>query len=82
MQAKILALRHQILILQRSRGHKIHLIPADRALCGLAITPVDWMAVRIDHGEAGDCHWLASKGFPAVLEMEEPPSRRPPVGIE
>src|ERR1700680_2705524 len=33
LQAEILALRHQLLVLQRSsRGHKLHLSPADRAL--------------------------------------------------
>src|ERR1700674_2758203 len=40
------------------------------------------MAIRVDYREAGDRHWLASAGIPAVLEVEEPPSLRPPVGVE
>ena len=39
------------------------------------------MAIRIDYRQAGDRHRLASTGIPAVWEMEEPPSRRPPIGI-
>ena len=49
LQAKILALRRQILILQRSRGHKLHLIPADRALCGLVLSrlSIGWRSALI-----------------------------------
>jgi hypothetical protein len=42
LQAEILALRHQLVVLQRSRrGHKLRLGSADRALLGLAVTSVD-----------------------------------------
>src|SRR6266853_2227158 len=40
------------------------------------------MAIRIDYREARDRHRLASSGIPTVLEVEEPPSCRPPVGVE
>ena len=74
LQAEILALRHQLLILQRSnRRHKLRLGSADRGPLGLAITPVDGMAIRLDCREAGDRHWLASAGIQAILEVEEPP---------
>src|SRR6202030_880265 len=47
---------------------------------GLAGTPVDGMAIGIADRQAGNRHRLASTGIPAVWEMEEPPSRRPPLG--
>jgi hypothetical protein len=40
------------------------------------------MAIRIDYREAGDRHRLASAGIPALLEVEERQSLRPPFGIE
>jgi len=36
------------------------------------------MAIRIDYREAGDRHRLASGGIPALLEVEERQSLRPP----
>jgi hypothetical protein len=81
LEAEILALRHPLLVLQRSRrGHKLRLGSADRALW-LAGTPVDGMGIGIADRQAGNRHRLASTGIPAEWEMEEPPSRRPPIGI-
>jgi hypothetical protein len=73
LQAEILALRHQLLVLQRSNyGHKLPLGWADPV--GLALTFVERLAIDIAHCQAGDRYRLASQGLPTVLELEESPS--------
>jgi hypothetical protein len=76
LQAEILALRRQLVILQRTnRDRRLRLTVADRLLwvwlSPLAICPRDC--------EAEDGHPLAPTRIPAVLELEEPTSPRSPV---
>jgi putative transposase len=75
LHAEILALRHQLLVLQRSkRSHKVQLGVADRIFWawlsqrwnGLTIFPCDHQARN------SDC--LASARIPAVLKLEESPA--------
>src|SRR5215472_12393880 len=69
LQAEILALRHQLLVLQRTgRGHRWCLGWADRL--GLALAVVERLAVGIAHRQTRDGHRLASQGFSTLLEVE------------
>jgi hypothetical protein len=54
LQLEILALRHQLQILQRSRRRRVHLTQADRLLVGLAVPGLDAVALRSRHREARD----------------------------
>jgi putative transposase len=77
LQAEILALRHQLLVFQRSsRGHRLRLSRADRFLwVWLSRLWSGWRsALLIVKPE--NRHRLASKGIPTVLEVEELPSGR------
>src|ERR1700674_2809873 len=77
LQAEILALRHQLLVLQRSsRGHRLRLSRADRFLwVWLARFWSGWRpAVGIVKNP--DDHPLASPGISTVLDVEESPSGR------
>ena len=87
LQAEILALRHQLLVLQRSsRGRRLRLRWADRVLFAfnlfsvlevpgcLAFAIVERLALGTAPGQAGDGHRLASQGVSTVLELEESPS--------
>ena len=72
LQAEILALRHQLLVLQRSNyGHKLRLGWAESSPVGLALTVVQRLAFGIGPCQTGDCHRLASPGISPLLEMEE-----------
>src|ERR1700692_2442812 len=81
LQAEILALRHQLLVLQRSsRGHKLRLNSADRVFwVWLSRLWTDWRSALII--VKPETVIVASTRLSTLLEMEEPPSRRPPVGI-
>src|SRR5207237_5782710 len=76
LQAEILALRHQLLVLQRSnRGHKLRLGWADRVLwvwlSRLCLAVVERLAVAVAPCQTGDGYRLASQGISPLLEMEE-----------
>jgi hypothetical protein len=47
LHAEILALRHQLHVLQRSRPRQIRLTPADRLLWGLAVAHLGWLAPQV-----------------------------------
>jgi len=47
----------------------------------MALTIVDRLAIGIGHRQARDCHRLASKWIPTVLEVEESPSVGPTLHI-
>src|SRR6266513_6379336 len=90
LQAEILALRHQLLVLQRSnRGHKLRLRFADRVLwVWLSRSWNGWrsalLLVKPEIGiapcQTGDRHRLASPGVSPLLEMEESALQRSPDG--
>jgi hypothetical protein len=62
--SEILALRHQLFVLQRSsHGHRLRLGVADRFLWVWLARFSDWLAIGIAHLEARDRHRLALKGF-------------------
>src|SRR6266404_2784416 len=77
LQAEILALRHQLLVLQRSsRGHKLRLSSADRVLwVWLSHLWTEWRSalIVVKPGTVIGWHRQASAGIQAILEVEEPP---------
>src|SRR5437867_4940400 len=83
LQAEILALRHRLLVLQRSnRGHKLRLGWADRVLwvwlSRLCLAVVERLAIGVAPCQTGDGYRLASPGISPLLEMEESVLRRSP----
>src|SRR6266576_321684 len=81
LQAEIVALRHQLLVLQRSnRGHKLRLRFADRVLWVWLSRLVERLAIGIAPCQTGDRHRLASPGVSPLLEMEESALQRSPDG--
>src|SRR5262249_11338577 len=47
LHAEILALRHQLLVLQRlTQGRRLRLKPADSSVLGVAVSPVGGLVVR------------------------------------
>ncbi len=56
LHAEILALRHQLLVLQlSSRDPQLPLGCADRFLLGMALTTGERLVISIGHREASDC---------------------------
>jgi hypothetical protein len=78
LQLEIIALRHQLGVLQRS-VKKPKLNRFDRCLVGLALWSLGRMALGSLHRQTGDRHSLAPQGFPAVLDVESSlrPTRAP-----
>src|SRR6266513_5958557 len=82
LQAEILALRHQLLVLHRSnRGHKLRLGWSDRVLWVRLLAVVERLAIGVAPCQTGDGYRLASPGISPLLEMEESVWRRSPDGI-
>ena len=52
LQAEIIALRHQLTVLQRNQPKRLVLNRGDRCLLGLAVTNVVRLAFRSDHRQA------------------------------
>jgi putative transposase len=71
LQTEIMALRHQLLVLQRATcGRRLWLKPADRVLwVWLSRLWKSWRStLRIREAGNGDC--LEPQGIPAVLDLE------------
>jgi hypothetical protein len=71
LHLEILALRHQLGVLQRS-VKKPKLTPADRLLWGVAVRILARLAVCPHHREAGDRDRLAPEGLSTFLDLESP----------
>jgi putative transposase len=88
LQAEILALRHQFLVLQRSNdGHRVRLRATDRLLwVWLSRLWTGWQSalviVKPETVEFVNRHRLASERLPALLDLEESPSRRPSIRFQ
>ena len=78
LHAEILALRHQLLVLQRAnRERKLRLGVADRLLWAWLSQALEWLAICPCDRQTRNSHCLASPRLPALLELEEPPSAGP-----
>ena len=71
IQLEVLALRHQVTVLQRTNP-KPKLRPADRRLWAWILVSV---AIRTRDREAGYGRRLASSRFPLVLDLEGSPRK-------
>ncbi len=80
LQAEILALRHQFLVLQRAnRNHRLELSAGDRRLwVWLSRFWLGWRSALLDR-ETGNRHRLAPQGLSPLLDLEEPGSERPTI---
>ena len=77
LHVEILALRHQLQVLQRSQPRRLRLGHADRWLWAwLSHTWRGWRTALVV-GEARDCGRLASEGISAVLGVEKSSTDRP-----
>ncbi len=68
LQVEILALRHQIGVLQRSAKKRPKLTVVDRVFWGGC--PMGRLAIRSGHCQTRDCHRLAPQRLPLVLDLE------------
>ncbi len=77
LQAEILALRHQFLVLQRAnRNYRLELSAGDRRLwVWLSRFWLGWRSALLDR-ETGNRHRLAPQGLSPLLDLEEPGSER------
>ena len=71
LQLEILALRHQLQVLERTRPRRVRLTRCRPATLGLAVRRVARMADGGRHREARDRARLASAGLPPALDLEE-----------
>jgi hypothetical protein len=72
MQAEILALRHQLIVLQRTQNKRLVLYPAGSVVLGLALTAVAWLAFRAYNRQPRNRSELAPSRLPLVLDVEGP----------
>src|SRR3982751_4764545 len=75
LHLEILALRHQLQVLQRSRPRRLHLAKADRWLWVWLSVCLERLASNTHDRETGDRHRVASPGPAVVLEVEESPTQ-------
>src|SRR5579862_1645910 len=71
LQFELLALRHQLQVLQRTQPRRLRLTKADRWLW-IGLAHLDGMADGARHRQAGDRHRLAPMGLPALVDLEGP----------
>ena len=71
MQFEILALRHQLAVLQRRRNKRPSLRTADRLLWVTLFAALAAMAHSACHRQAGNRNRLAAKRVSIVLALEE-----------
>jgi hypothetical protein len=69
LQLELLALRHQLHVLNRSRPARLRLVTMD-----MALTRVARLANRTSDRQTGNRHRLASSGLPPVLAVEKSPT--------
>src|SRR5438445_11890864 len=77
LQLELLALRHQLQVLQRTRPRRVRLGENGALALGVAFARVDRLATRPRRGETGDGRRLAPPWLSDLLDLEEPPTPRP-----
>src|SRR3954447_26250904 len=76
LHLEVPALRHQLLVLERSRPRRARLTSGSLAL-GVPVTCVERLANGTRHREAGNGRRLASPRISLVLDVEEASTHRP-----
>ena len=77
LQLEILALRHQLQVLQRTRPRRVRLAKTDRCLWGLLSRIWAGWRTALVIVKPETVHRLTPTGLPAVVDMEEPAPRWP-----
>jgi putative transposase len=73
LHLEVLALRHQLQVIQRSRPRRLRLVRADRWLWAwLSGVWTGWRTALVTVKPETVIAWL-----PAILDLEEPPAHRP-----
>ena len=80
LHLEVLALRHQLLVLERSQRRRVRLTASDRLLWVVLSRLWSGMADSTRPGQAADCCRLAPPRLPPVLDVEEPTAHRPADG--
>ena len=79
LQTEILALRHQVLVLQRvTHGRRLRLKVADRVFLGLVVSSMEKLEAASANHKTRDNHRLEPQGIPAVQDIEESSTEWPP----
>ena len=71
MQIEILALRHQLAVLQRRTNKRASLRTADRLLWVLLFAGMGAVALSAGHRQARNSNCVAAKGVSIILALEE-----------
>ena len=71
LQAEIIALRHQLIVLQRTQKPAAHPQSRRSMPLGVAVTSLVGLAFFSLLGQAGNRDRMASPGLPLVLVMED-----------
>src|SRR5579859_305418 len=78
LQAEILALRHQLLVLQRStQGRRVRFHAIDRVFWVWFSGLWQRLALSCPDHEGRHCHCVEPQRVPTVLDLEEPRTPRP-----
>jgi hypothetical protein len=75
---EIIALRHQLAVVHRSRRTRLRFTSADRLLWAWAFSGMARLALGRTHRQAGDGRRVAPARFSPVLGVEEPSAHRAP----
>ena len=70
MQIEILALRHQLAVLQRQTTKRLGLRTADRLLMGDTFAALGAVVTSAGHRQAGNSNCVAAKGVSIILALE------------
>ena len=70
LEAEILVLRQQIIVLRRGKPTRLPFMAADRLVLGLGLPAVSERSRRARHRTAGDRSALASRGLSILLALE------------
>src|SRR6185295_17848273 len=81
LQLEVLALRHQLQVLNRSRPRRLRLAMADRSALGVAVPLVARLANGTRHRQTANRHRLATSGPPPVVDVEKSKTSRATDGL-
>jgi putative transposase len=76
LHLEVIALRHQVQMLQRSKPRRLRLASCGQVALGVVVTRLARLANGPRHREAGDRRRLAPPGISALLGLEKSSTRR------
>ena len=78
LHLEIIALRHQLAVVNRSRRPRLRFDGGRSNAVGVALARLARLALGGSHRQAGDGHRVASPRLSPVLDLEKPTPHRPP----